>query len=261
MSFDVVIPTLGKSPCLDNLITWILKENPCNIFLVGNSEKTYKDVTFVKSRKGYSNSVNKAVSLCSSEYVLIVNDDIRPIKGSIQSLVKEIESDNNIFSVTPKIKTQKDNKVINESLVGLKLKNGRPWPTYNTNPPEYPNGAIFLVRNDSWKKLKGFFEGFYPAYWEDADIGFRATQQGLSLRYTDALEVEHLRGATTGSFSPDYLSGVFLRGQRIFTSRHYQRLDLKKTWWFFEILSQMKDLFTFRWKRLFFRWGLNEDSI
>ena len=181
MSFDVVIPTLGKSPCLDNLITWLLKENPCNIFLVGNSEKTYKDVTFVKSRKGYSNSVNKAVSLCSSEYVLIVNDDIRPIKGSVQSLVKEIESDNNIFSVTPKIKTRK--------------------------------------------------------------------------------EVEHLRGATTGSFSPDYLSGVFLRGQRIFTSRHYRRLDLKITWWFFEILSQMKDLFTFRWKRLFFRWGLNEDSV
>ena len=176
-------------------------------------------------------------------------------------MIKEIESDNAIFSVTPKIKTQKRNKTINESLIGLKLKNGRPWPTYKINPPEYPNGAIFLVRNDYWKALKGFFEGFYPAYWEDADIGFRAVKKGFLLKYTSSLEVEHLRGATTNSFSPEYLDGIFLRGQRIFTSRHYESLNLKKTWWFFEILSQMKDLFTLRWKRLLFRWGVNEDSI
>ena len=261
MSFDVVIPTLGKSPCLDDLIDWLLRENPCKIFIVGNVNKTYKNVTFVKSDKGYSRSVNKGVALCKSKYVLIVNDDIRPSKGSIESLVKIIEGDDYVFSVTPKIKTIKNNQEINESLIGLKIKNGRPWPTYGIKPPEYPNGAIFLVRKNYWKKLEGYFEGYHPAYWEDADLGFRAVNEGFVLKYTDSLEVEHLRGKTTGNFSPDYLKGIFLRGQRVFTSRHYRKLNLNITWWIFEFLSQIKDFLTFRWKKLLFRWGFHEDSI
>jgi len=256
MSFDVVIPSLGKSCYLESLIEWLFNQGSRNIFISGSNCAGFKNITFIQSEPSYSKSVNKAVTYCQSEFVLIMNDDIKPIEGCVESMLRIMKSDPDIFAVVPKINTQKNNKTVNESLIGLTIKNGRPWPTYNKNQPEYPNGAFFLTRKKHWQKLNGFSEIFHPAYWEDADIGFRAKKKGLSIVYTDSVKVDHIRGITTGNFSPDYLNGIFLRGQRIFTARHYKALNLNVYWWFFEVLSQAKDLITLKWRKLLYRWGV-----
>jgi len=256
MSFDVVIPTLGRSCYLESLIEWLHKQGSRNIFLSGSNCANFKHTTFIQSEPSYSKSVNNAVKHCQSEFILIMNDDIKPKEGCVESMLEIIKSNPDIFAVVPMINTQKNNKTINESLIGLDIRNARPWPAYNQKHPGYANGACFLTRKEHWCKLNGFSEAFHPAYWEDVDISFRAKEQGLSIVYTDSVKVDHIRGVTTGDFSPDRLNGIFLRGQRIFTARHYKALKLNVFWWFFEILSQGKDLIMLKWRKLLFRWGV-----
>src|SRR5437867_927232 len=45
-------------------------------------------------------------------------------------------------------------------------------------PCDYVQGAALAIRRSLWDELSGFDEGFYPAYFEEADLCRRAKNAG-----------------------------------------------------------------------------------
>lgn len=59
-------------------------------------------------------------------------------------------------------------------------------------PIEYVTGATFAIRRDVWNVVGCFDEGFYPAYYEDADYCFRARRRGYEILCVPTARVTHL---------------------------------------------------------------------
>lgn len=56
---------------------------------------------------------------------------------------------------------------------------------------EYVTGAAMAVRTSVLAKIGFFDEGFSPAYFEDADLCYRARSAGFTILYTPAAQLQH----------------------------------------------------------------------
>lgn len=61
---------------------------------------------------------------------------------------------------------------------------------------DWPNGGSSVFRKSSWQKLGGFDELFSPFYFEDIDLGIRATKAGLKCLWEPNSVVDHQHEAT-----------------------------------------------------------------
>jgi len=64
---------------------------------------------------------------------------------------------------------------------------------------DYCSAACLAVRRELWKRLDGFDEQYVPAYYEDADLAFRARRAGFRVVYQPACRVIHHEGLSHGT--------------------------------------------------------------
>lgn len=57
---------------------------------------------------------------------------------------------------------------------------------------DYVTGAVFAIPRTTWDAIGRFDEGYYPAYFEEADYCYRARRQGLEIGYVPGARVKHL---------------------------------------------------------------------
>jgi GT2 family glycosyltransferase len=57
---------------------------------------------------------------------------------------------------------------------------------------DYVTGAAMALRRSTWEAVGRFDEGFYPAYYEDADYCYRARWHGFQVGYVPGAQVTHL---------------------------------------------------------------------
>jgi len=62
-------------------------------------------------------------------------------------------------------------------------------------------GAALALRREVWERLGGLDAGFYPAYFEDLDLCFRARALGLQCQYAPRSVVRHAESTSTGKYS------------------------------------------------------------
>jgi GT2 family glycosyltransferase len=63
-------------------------------------------------------------------------------------------------------------------------------------------GCGMLVRTDVFKKI-GLFDPTYFAYFEDADLCYRAKKAGFKIYYCAEAKIEHVPASSSGGFSAD----------------------------------------------------------
>lgn len=87
------------------------------------------------------------------------------------------------------------------------LANG--WTRPQRHPPagladvDFASAACWVVRRDEHERLGGFDPAFHPAYFEDADLAFRARAMGGRIVVHGDARLTHLGGAgTPGSADP-----------------------------------------------------------
>jgi len=66
---------------------------------------------------------------------------------------------------------------------------------------EFVTGASLALRRALWERLDGLDPGFFPGYFEDVDLCWRARELGAECWYTPRSVLRHGEGASTGSFS------------------------------------------------------------
>ena len=155
---------------------------------------------------GFSPAVNQGILKAKYEYIFSLNNDTEVKKGSINSLVNLISSDDNIFSVQAKMLQYNNKELIDDvgdeyNLLAWTKKVGE-----NHKSDEYTEvfeifsacaGAAMYKK--SLLKEIGMFDDNFFAYMEDVDLAIRSRINGYkNLSCPDAV-VYHIGSATSGS--------------------------------------------------------------
>ena len=92
---------------------------------------------------------------------------------------------------------------------------------------DYVTGAAFATRRRVLETIGTFDEGFHPAYFEDADLCFRARRAGYRVKYSPLAVVTHHESATTVKDSYRYYE-AYHKGRLRFVLKHYSADQITK---------------------------------
>lgn len=213
---SIIIPNWNGSKilkqCLKSLIDQQNEIEEVIIVDNGSTDDTYEWVNdhsvvkFYRLDKNYgiTIAVNKGIKLAKSSYIMILNNDTVLEKECISYLIKQIESDNNVFSVASKMIQYHNNKYIDDagdeySLLGQAVQrgNGEVITHYTKSEQIFSacSGAA-LYRKELLEKIGLFDEEFF-AYLDDVEIGYRARVNGYKNVYCPQAIVYHIGSATS----------------------------------------------------------------
>lgn len=215
---SIIIPNYnGKKylkDCLD-AINQIEKLN-IEVIVIDNASQDddfqwinqYKNLYFKQLDKnyGFSRAVNEGIRLAKGEYVLLLNNDTVIEKDFVQELIKTIEKDSKIFSVSSKMIAYHNRELIDDagdeySLLGWTKKrgDGQSVQGFTTERRVFSACAgAALYRKSIFDEI-GYFDERFFAYMEDVDIGYRANIYGYKNIYCPDAKVYHIGSATSGS--------------------------------------------------------------
>lgn len=185
-----------------------------------------------KNRKeaGFSKNVTRGVKLATGEILLLLNSDVSPYKGFLDSLLKHFE-DEQVFAVG----------CMDESIEGKKkILRGRGvgrWQRgfmvhnagkVNKTDTLWVNGGSGAFRKSIWDRLHGLDMLYNPFYWEDIDISYRALKSGYKTIFEPKSVVihEHDLGAIKSKFKNAEIKKIAYRNQFIFVWKNITQTDL-----------------------------------
>jgi O-antigen biosynthesis protein len=225
MKFSIIIPNWNGKKLLEKNLPLVLSSGADEVIVVDNGStdgslqflKSFKSrrlkIIENKKNKGFTRAVNQGVITARSEIVILLNNDVRPEKDFLKFLVKDFQ-DEKVFAVSlnePQWSWAKG-KWVNgfvEHESGLKTKT--PHLSF------WANGGSGAFRKSIWLKLGGLDEIFWPFYWEDIDLSYRAWKRGYKIIWEPQSVVHHQHEATIGShFSQRYVDLISQRNQLLF---------------------------------------------
>lgn len=182
-------------------------------------------ITVIKNHKNlrFAASCNLAVSLARYSLVLLLNNDVVPSPTLLDSLLPHFD-DETVFAVGCHEKEHNQN--------GISGGKNKLWferglfmharaDDFKTGSTAWVSGGSGLFDKTKWIELGGFDVHFYPAYWEDVDLSFRAQKKGWQTLFEANALVDHNHESTNNDvFGQQRLQKVSWRNSRLFTWKH-----------------------------------------
>ncbi len=175
--------------------------------LVRNSENT-----------GFSRAVNQGIELSETEYVILLNNDTEVHPDYVGELVKAIDEDEKIFSVSSKMISFKDRDLMDDAgdlytLFGWSAQRGvaQSIEKYNKKKNVFTACAGAAIYRKKIFDEIGVFDVKHFAYLEDLDVGYRARIQGYRNVFCPTAIVWHIGSATSGSRYNDFKVSISAR--------------------------------------------------
>lgn len=215
----IVIPNLDGQDllpaCLESLNAQTL---PATIIVVDNAsvddsvsfiQSKFAGVVVLKNSKnlGFAGGVNTGIRYAvenNFDYVALFNNDATAKPDWLKNLVDVLEKNQNCGIVTGKIlqdgKDIIDNTGESMSIWGVPFARSRGQKADSKEPSSQvfgASGGSTLYRIKMFKQIGIFDEDFF-AYYEDADINFRAQLAGWKVQYASNATVNHKIGGTSG---------------------------------------------------------------
>jgi len=201
--------------CLDSLLDQEFKDFDISIVDNGSTDgsiqritQDYPGINFhpFPTNRGFSKAFNWGVNQTKGEFVLSLNPDLFIRKGFLQEMVNTISQDNGIGIVSPKLLRYEDPKYLDST--GLFLNRSR--RPYDRGQGELDKGqfdsflnvfgacgAAALYRRTMLEDIalgNEFYDEDFFAYYEDADLAWRAHLRGWKGRYAPRAVATHVRG-------------------------------------------------------------------
>lgn len=220
---SIIIPNYNGKKYLRDCLDAINKIEKLNIevIVIDNASQDddfqwinqYKNLYFKQLDKnyGFSRAVNEGIRLAKGEYVLLLNNDTVIERDFVQELVKTIDKDRKIFSVSSKMIAYHNRELIDDAgdeynLLGWTKKrgDGQSVQGFTTERRVFSACAgAALYRKSIFDEI-GYFDERFFAYMEDVDIGYRANIYGYKNIYCPEAKVYHIGSATSGSRYNDF---------------------------------------------------------
>ena len=189
--FDLVVVDNGSA---DGSVQMVETEYP-EACVISFSENT-----------GFCHACNAGMKKAESPYVILLNNDTEVLPGFVENLVRAIETDENIFSVSSQMLQIQDNGRIDDAgdrytVFGWAYARGKDKPAEQYNKPcdvFAACGGASIYRKSVLEKI-GYLDENHFAYMEDIDLGYRARIYGYRNVYEPSAKVIHAGSASSGS--------------------------------------------------------------
>jgi len=206
---------------------------------------------------GYAEGNNKGIKRAitnGSDYILIVNPDVRLPTTALQDYVDIVSADNRIAALNS-IQLQEDGMTIDNSFASLLLsQSGYAKRNYDrTDAPTLVEsqslfGAALFITVAAIKTAGGF-DPLYFAYGEESDLCARLRMQGYKLVITNRSPILHLRTNYKKTLSKRILflklKGYYLSNLKSFEKSFIYEMKKMAKEMFLEILFNRRKFYPF----------------
>ena len=240
---SVIVPTFNDAQmtlsCLEALAESSIVDS-CQIIVVDDGSDPaitfplteVKNLTMVKLKKnsGYSAAVTVGVEAALGEYIFLHNNDAQVLPTTLEVLANQL-ADPSIGGIGCLVLDS--NYRIQEAGCGL-LKSGfatqygngesmsNPFFRYSRDV-DYCSAVALMLRRTEWDGVGGYSEEYSPAYYEDADLSCKISEQGMRIRYCASALVLHSEGSSHG-YGLHGGKAFQFRNRRKFAKKWSQRL-------------------------------------
>lgn len=215
---SIIIPNYNNQKLLENLLNSLVDViDFSRIIIVDNNssdnsvsliKNSYPDIQLIEnnSNRGFAAAVNQGINEVKTEYVFLLNNDTRIEKNTIKYLLKTINSNPQIFSVSSKMIQMDNPSLIDDAgdeytIFGWSKRRGYGKNISNFDEDEEVFSACAgaaLYRMSVFDEI-GLFDENFESYVEDMDLSFRARLHGYKCFYSSKAIVYHHGSATSGS--------------------------------------------------------------
>lgn len=213
---------------------------PVEVLVVDNGSvdgtKEYLSATYPKvlvisldENYGFGPATNIGVQRTSAPLVVMLNDDIIVEPNFLKPMAEHF-ADDNVFAVAPKMildgKTVGGRTVANFRRGFFNLLVVHDLDEVAANNLLVGGGAG-MFRRDYFLSIGGFDSLFWPFYYEDLDICYRAWKRGWKLLAEPKSIIYHAHATTIGKrFSAEYVQAI---AERNFLLFHWK--NISNSWW------------------------------
>lgn len=165
--------------------------------MVGKNTVTIYLVALEKNMR-FAAAVNSGVLFANTDYIFLLNSDVKPTKTVRNALLQEF-ADPLVFGVGC-LEYENDSS-------GKKSGKNKLWfekgmflhgkaDNISSGPTAWVSGGSGMFDKQKWVYLNGFDQLFYPAYWEDLDLSYRARLNGWKVLFNQNAVVYHVHEST-----------------------------------------------------------------
>lgn len=234
MKISIVIPNFNGAKLLEKNIPFVLKAanqvQDTEVIVVDdastdNSKEVlsqFKEIHLLENskNKGFARSINKGVGYSKGDIVILLNSDVQPDEKFLKPLIKHF-FDRNVFAVGCLDKSVESGKTIERGRGIGKWDKGflvHSAGNLNKETTLWASGGSSAFRKTYFEKLGGFSELFYPFYYEDIDLSYRAWKVGWVVKFErgSAVVHEHEAGAIMENYSKSYIKTIAYKNQFVF---------------------------------------------
>lgn len=227
---SVIVPTYkNKVGFLNNLKHNSNYFSDCEIIIVNdNSSESLKDdlknykknLILLENKKnlGFGQSINIGVKVAKNKFVMLLNDDVILLNDSFKVAPKYFQEDKFLFAISFAQK-EKDGSIVGKN--SIYWKNGLFYHKKANNLSfghnAWAEGGACIIDKDKFEQLGGFDPIYFPFYWEDIDLSYRAWKIGYRIYFEPKIFVEHHHETTIRKFFDlSYIKTIAFRNQFIF---------------------------------------------
>ncbi len=186
---------------------------------------------------GFAGGCNLAAAACDSRIIVLLNPDLEPEPGFLRALVAPLR-ESSVGVVGAKL-LYPDRRAIQHAGGWLKgplllaqhtgYGEAADDRHESSRDVEFVTGAALALRRDTWQRLSGLDERFWPAYYEDVDLCLRARDLGFVVRYEPRAVAIHHESTGVGKGSVTYHALYHRNRLRLLWKRHDDAW-LAQTW-------------------------------
>jgi len=182
---------------------------------------------------GFAGGVNVGIEAADGDIFILLNQDCIVQPGWITPLLQVLESSTNVIigGVLLNQEGMIDHAgaiIRRAEAVGVHI---TAVDSIHPYPVEYVSGAVFAFHRSVWETVGRFDEGFYPAYYEDADYCLRARRYGIEILCVPQVQVVHLRSSKEWRMNPLRHKVNYHTVRYRFVCKHFNEHELNQ---FFE---------------------------
>lgn len=222
---DIIIPSFNGKYLLEKHLPQVFKNTDYlnKVIIIDNGstdgtiewlEKNFPEVVIVSnsSNLGFTKPVNQGVAVSDAEYLVLLNNDVRPEKGYLKNIFHFFD-DEKVFAISFNENESSWPQVGWDGKIQFTRGEDKNGPRYTA----WASGGSAIFKRSIWDKLGGLNEIYAPFYWEDIDIGYRAWKSGYKIIWDNKSLVFHEHESTAKKINPAYLSLIKQRNELLFT--------------------------------------------
>jgi len=214
-------------------------------------QEEFPDIKIVvhKHNRGFGKACWSGAQAARSPILILLNSDVKVAPDFIGPLVECLQ-DPTVFAASPLIFNDRGElsnvtisipyfrrgKIRYRSFAPQQLLNDsaplpNPWYTL------FPIGAAFAVNRARFIEMQGFDDLFYPFYYEDTDLGFRAWRRGWKCIVVPEARVTHYHtGTIARSFKQLKVSAIRKRNRLLYLWKNLTSTRLLRQHILFQLL-------------------------